>query len=244
MNERMVKNVTAAILAPIFLAALSMSPSLAAEESILAGDEEIEDWVREMQAEILFFTATDRADEIGRKAAEKANEKWGEDEKWAQRYVLFHGTLALTNRSLVALIDVNSQPDNFPDKRKLFDTFFSATTDGVSQIQAVLTPMTKGANALSADERDMAAMLGLVTLGRFFCSVPRIASNVPDGLNDKGNKHYKTAIKTLKKTSPGNIGNIAEGIALAQIDAGEIDPADRKDLVKTLEEQRDLVCGR
>ncbi|MEZ5895392.1 MAG: hypothetical protein R3C51_03245 [Parvularculaceae bacterium] len=245
MNKRIVKTIIAALLAPILLAALPVSPSLAAEKSILAGDKEIEDWVREMQAEILFFIATDprRADEIGDKAVEKANAIWSEDEKWAQRYVLFHGIVAQTNNSLFNLIDVSGQPADFPDKRKFFDTFFSATTDGVSQIEELLTPVTRGANPFSADERDMAEMLGLVTLGRFLCSMPRIASNVPDGMSERGDGHYKTAIKTLRKTGPENIDNIARGIELAGIDMNDIDPSNRKDLVKTLEEQRDLVCG-
>lgn len=243
MNEHIVKNMTAAILAPVLLVVLSAPAAWAEESSILAGDEEIEDWVREMQAEILFFTASDRADEIGGKAVDKANEKWGDDNQWALRYVLLHSVLAQTNSALVKLVDVNSQPDDFPDKRKFFDTFFGFTMEGMNQI----TPMSASiddSKDLSADEKDMAEMLGAATQGRVLCSISRIASNAPAGLNDKGDKHFKTAIKTLKKASAENIADIARGIELAEIATGEIDPSNRKDLVKTLEEQRDLVCGR
>ncbi len=229
--------------AAVLLLLLGFIPATrAAEGSVLAGDEEIERWVREMQAEILFFASPFRARELGDMALSKANETWGNDRKWSQRYVLVHSQLALNNLAFDSLVDVNGQPADFPDKDKIFDKFFKATMAGMDQIGSMLASIEE-TPSLSRDEKEMVEILALASEARVYCYISEAFSNAPEDLSDSGRKSYKQAIKSLKKTSPENIANLIEGVKLAGINEGETPPT-KDNLVEKLEEQRDLICGK
>lgn len=233
----------AAAVAIVFLSTAPASAALASNESILNGDDEIEAWVREIQAELLLFTSLSRAHEIGRMAVDKATNNWGDDRTWSKRYVLIHGHMAMTNTAFENLLDVSNQPDSFPDKDKFFDQFFDQTMSGISQLGPMLDSLGT-VSELSEDEKDMVAINGNATRGRFYCAMSKIVANAPDDMDERGHGFFKSALKTLKNTSAENIANIAQGISESKIDSTDIDPVDRDNLVRVLEEQRDIMCGR
>jgi hypothetical protein len=241
MKKCTIRKITAAILTPILLMAVPAPTAFAAEKSILSGDADIEALVREVQAQTLFFAAPTLADMNANEAVIRAREKWEGNNKWAFRYVLYHGVLAQTNRAFDGYVDVNSQPDSFPNKEKFANQFFEQMFSGLQQIAPMLNSFEK-VNELSHDEKEMAEILSLATRGRIFCYMSMF-SNTPENYTGIGAEAYREAISVLRETGPQNIVNIVQGMELAEFDGGNEDAFAKPGIVKKLENQRDLICG-
>lgn len=243
MRKFRIKRLVAVILSLIALVFTPAPVILAAEPSILAGDEEIENWVREMQAEILFFMSPSRANELGGIAFTKASEQWAKENKWAERYVLIHSHLAMTNLTFDRMVDVNGQPANFPDKDEYFNMFFTETLSSLDQAGEMQVALSD-TEAFSQHEKNMIHMLVDATRGRIFCYMSRAFANAPDGIDQKGVKAFSASISRLQAASEVNTNHIIEGAKLAKIDFGHDQAPNSNDLVALLEEQRDATCGQ
>ncbi|MEZ5895391.1 MAG: hypothetical protein R3C51_03240 [Parvularculaceae bacterium] len=175
MPTHCIRNVAAAILAPVFLAAAPAPASWAAEESILAGDAELEAWIGEMQAEILFDAHLERAETLGDKAMERAQLVWGasnDSNVYHHQYVILH--------TLLATINLRRDHENVGK-----DALMEALTNTMKG-QAILS----GADMLTRDEEGIIKVLVDATRARIECRF---------GDAKAKDRAYNAAIKKLKK---------------------------------------------
>lgn len=169
-----IRNIVAAILAPVLLIALPAPAALTAESPILADDEELEAWISEMQAEILFDAHLARAEALGDKALERAEQVWGpqsDANAYHHQYVILH--------TLLATINLRRGHENI-GKNALIGGLTSAMEG-----QAILS----GADMLTRDEEDVTKMLVDLTRARIECRFGNVEAK---------DMAYNAAIKKLK----------------------------------------------
>lgn len=183
MRIHSLRNIAAAVLAQAFLAALPAPAALAAESPILAGHEELEDWIGEMQAEILFDAHLERAETLGDKAMERAERVWGpqnDGNVYHHQYVILH--------TLLTTINLRRDHENVGE-----DALTEALTNAMEG-QAILS----GADALTRDEEAITKILLDVTRARIECRFGGVRAK---------DRAYNAAIMKLKKID----GNMLDG---------------------------------
>lgn len=179
--------------------ALALSPhsgARAAENLILTGDEQLENWVSEMQAEILFDVHLERALSLGDRAMKRADEIWGpqsDSNVYSHQYVLFHTLLATLNLT---------RADSHRSREALMNGLVSAMEG-----KAILL----NADKLSESEEHIVETLLNVTRARIECRF--------SGDRQK-NRAYKDTIKSLKKIDAEDMNS---GVTLmsAYVDDGK-----------------------
>lgn len=178
------------------LVLLPISSARAEAQSILAGDEKLETWIAEMQAEILFDVYLMRAEQLGDKGIERVDELWGEKNdanSYRRNYVILHTLLSTIN-------NYREHPD--VDRTTLTNVFTSAM-----ESRSIL----HAADVLTDDEGYMVDVLVDLTRARIECQF---------GGKKSKDRAYKAALKSLKKADPEMI---ARSVSLAE--AYRNDPA-------------------
>ncbi len=186
----------AAVAALVTSALLPLPSAHANAQSILAGDGQLESWIAEMQAEILFDVYLTRAEQLGDKGIERADALWGDQadaNSYRRNYVILHTLLSAINNN-------RERPDL---DRAALNTVFTSAMESRSILHA--------AEVMTDDEGRMVDLLVDLTRARIECRF---------GSKRVKSRAYKAALTSLEKTDPKLIER-----SMALVEAYGSDPA-------------------